>query len=63
MSMASPQKLSQEIESELKAFCQEHALDQQQYQRLCDIADKAYLLAEQVAQVEISQTNGKRHDS
>ncbi|MCG2572281.1 DUF4344 domain-containing metallopeptidase [Acinetobacter sp. ME22] len=53
MSMAIPQKLSQEIESELKAFCQEHALDQQQYQRLCDIVDKGYLLAEHVTQAAL----------
>ncbi|MHA3061743.1 hypothetical protein ACX1N5_13965 [Acinetobacter sp. ANC 4636] len=55
MNMAGPQKLSQEIENDLKAFCKEHSLNKQQYQRLCDIADKAYLLAEQVAQAEINK--------
>ncbi|WP_162625926.1 hypothetical protein [Acinetobacter sp. MB5] len=53
MNLINTQKLSQEIESELKAFCQEHALDQQQYQRLCDIVDKGYLLAEHVTQAAI----------
>lgn len=55
MNMAVPQKLSQEIEADLRAFCKEHSLNNQQYRRLCDIADKAYLLAEHVAQAEISQ--------
>ena len=58
MNMAVPQKLSQEIENDLKAFCKQHSLNKQQYHRLCDIADKAYLLAEHVAQAEISQLKG-----
>ena len=58
MSMATPQKLSQEIENDLKAFCKQHSLNKQQYHRLCDIADKAYLLGNQVAQAEISQLKG-----
>lgn len=56
MNMAVPQKLSQEIENDLKAFCKEHSLNKQQYHHLCDIADKAYLLAECVAQVEINNS-------
>jgi hypothetical protein len=55
MNMAVPQKLSQEIENDLKAFCKQHSLNKQQYHRLCDIADKAYLLAEHVAQAEIKK--------
>lgn len=62
MSMAIPQKLSQEIENDLKAFCKKHSLNNQQYHRLCDIADKAYLLAEHVAQAEISQLKGNKSD-
>lgn len=61
MNMAVPKKLSQEIENDLKAFCKKHSLNEQQYHHLCDIADKAYLLAEQVAQVEISQQQGSNH--
>lgn len=55
MNMVAPQKLSQEIENDLKAFCKKHSLNEQQYRHLCDIADKAYLLAEHVAQAEIKK--------
>ena len=61
MNMAVPQKLSQEIENDLKAFCKQHSLNKQQYHRLCDIADKAYLLGNHVTQAEISQLKGNNH--